>query len=84
MRILNTEIGRQVDEAFRQAFKLGQTRHHMPVRQTEEQHIAGLQFFDGDKLVFANLAQVGVQAGDQLAGVALGSNLLYLHLGMKQ
>jgi hypothetical protein len=54
------------------------------VRQAEEQYVTGFQFGCAYKFVFADLAQVGMHAGDRLAGMAFRGDLVDFNLGMEQ
>ena len=82
--VAQAKIGRQVDQGIGERLELCQAIHQLPVRQAQEQHVAGFELGAGHEAPGANPAQVRMQAGDRLAGMALGGRLLNLDAGMKR
>ena len=97
--VVHTEIGREIDDVAGQAGDLLDAFLRLAVRQRQKQHIARLKLAGGceaDRLgsgrtgqraglsTLTRRTQVGVEAMDEFAGVAFGSDLGNLDLGMAE
>src|SRR5690606_408607 len=74
-RIVQAEVGTEVDHDRSKITNLRQHVHADAVWQREEKHIGWRQVGTGDELEIGDLAQVRVRGFDELAGLAFAGDL---------
>ena len=84
VRVVQPEVGAQVDDDLRLIAQLRQRLHADAVRQAEEEHVARLQRLARRVLQLRALSQVRVRGEDELARIAPRRRLLDLHLRVAQ
>ena len=77
-RVPQPEVGAQVDNPGRKRAELIDAGHRLPVRQAQEQHVAGFEFGHGGELEPRASAQVRVRVVHELPGEALRRRLAHL------
>ena len=78
--VSQAEIGRQIDDIFRQPGKLFDPVLGLPVGQRQEEHVAGLYVLWIAELELRAFAQVGVNLVNVAAQVAARGDLGHLYL----
>ena len=83
-RVAQTEVGREVNEAWGQISKLGDVLLGHPMRQSQEKQVAWLQIGQSHELEARLSPQVGMHKVDVASSAAFRGHLSHLDVGVSQ